>query len=180
MKATMTMLVILLVVAGMGLVGDAFAQPADPAAAASELSGDGSAAEGTKPETKESDEATAPEDKPSAAEEAKEKEAPEGVAEQGKALYSAAKDGDWMIVLALAMMLIGTIGRWAVGKKWEFLKSKSGGYMVAIAMGIGILGTGMYQVGFSLGLLMNAALVTTSSMGLYGAAKDAAKKPASA
>lgn len=186
MKTTMSLVCLIIVFVGFALVGDAIGQPNDPTPAASDTSGgDSSSESGDKTEAK-PDESKPAEDKsePSEAKTEKEetKETPTGIAEQGKALYSASKNGDWMIAIALLMMLIGTAARWLVGKKWAFLKSKAGGYSIAIAMGLGILGTGMYEVGFSLGLLMNAVLVTTSSMGLYGAAKDSKEslKPAGA
>ena len=187
MKATMTLLVVLFVVAGMGLIGDAIAQPADPTPAVSEDSGAGSAAGEVKPDKPatpgETNEAGTAEDKPSKSEEGKteakaesDKKAPDGAADQARGIWSAISGGEWLIAISLIMMLLGTLARALGGMQWKFLKSKVGGYTTAIMMGLGVLGVGIYELGFSFPLLMSAFLVTTSAMGMHGAAKDVKEK----
>ena len=171
MKATLSLFVILLVVAGFGIIGNALAQP-DPAEPASEA-----AAADAAPEPAPAPEGDKPaESKPDAPAGTTEPEKKLGVVEQAKGLYSAVKGGEWILGLGFLAMLIGTIGRLAMGRRWDFWKTKAGGYTMAGILGVAALGSGIISAGtFNLDILMAATTVLFSAMASHGVVKGAAK-----
>ena len=74
-------------------------------------------------------------------------------------------------------MLLGSLARFTVGKKWKFLTSKAGGYTIAGFTGMGILGALIVEAGaFSVSMLTPAILATTAAMAMHGPAKALKKK----
>ena len=190
MKATLSLMTLMIIVIGFALVGDALAQPDNPSPAATETSGDGSAAdEAAKPEEPKTEDPKPDEAKPTEAEgapsdEAKEeakKETEAGATEdpvdQAKGLFASLKGGKWMLAFGFFAMLIGSILRWGLKMKWAFWESKAGGYTVAGIMGLATLGTDIVMSG---SLTMNgfvaAATVALTAMGLHGPTKALKEK----
>lgn len=103
--------------------------------------------------------------------------APVDPLEQGKGAYEAVRSGQWMMAVAFASMLLGSLARWAGGYQWKFLKSEAGGYTIAIFTGLGSLGAGYIESGaLSVQLLMIAMTTMFASMGMHGPAKSLVKK----
>ena len=190
MKMTLSILVAALIVVGFGLIGDALAQPDNPSPAATVASGDGSAADEAKPEDAKPDETKPDENKPSEpageakkeGEEEAEGEAPEGPVDQAKGLYSSIRGGQWILALGFFGMLLGSIGRYAFSRKWDFWKTKAGGYTIAGITGMALLGAGLVTNGgsFSMELLASVVTATLAAMAMHGPAKavTAKMKPA--
>ncbi len=98
--------------------------------------------------------------------------APDKPLEQGKGLYKSVKGGEWLLAFGFLGMILGSIARFTIGKKWKFLTSKAGGYTIAGFTGVGILGTLIVEAGaFSMSMLTPAILATTAAMAMHGPAK---------
>jgi len=103
-------------------------------------------------------------------------EAELSVPEQGAGLFSSVKGGHWLAAFGFLAMLFGSAVRWGMSQKWEFWKSKAGGYVTAASAGLTLLGAGIVTSGsLSFELLANALVATLAAMGLYSSAKDVKK-----
>ena len=154
MKATLSILILATLFLGFAFVGSALAQPEDAGAVAT----DAQAAAATETEA------------PKAA-------APEKITDQGKGLYDSVKGGHWVLAFGFFGMLLGSIARFAGGKKWGFLKTKAGGYTIAAFTGLGILGLLIIEAGtFSASMVPTAIIGMTTAMALHGPAKAVTKK----
>ena len=74
-------------------------------------------------------------------------------------------------------MLLGSISRFIVGRKWKFIETDAGGYVIAAFTGMGILGGGIIESGsLSMQVAVLALVGTLTAMGLHGPAKALKKK----
>jgi len=168
MKATLTLVILMTFVLGAALIGGAIAQPAaldagTPDAVSAPASVDTTATE------------------PAASETAVVPAAPEKPIDQGKALYKSVKGGEWLLAFGFLGMLLGSLARFAFGKKWAFLKTKAGGYTIAGFTGMGILGALIIEAGaFSVSMIPTAVTGMLAAMALHGPAKGLKKKMAGA
>lgn len=105
---------------------------------------------------------------------------PDNPIDQAKGGYSAVKGGHWMLAFGFLAMLIGSAGRWLLAKKWDFIETQAGGYIIAISAGLGVLGGGIVEMGgLSMNLVFLALTATFTAMGMHGpvtAALDKVKK----
>ncbi len=148
MKTTLALLILMTSIFGFVLIGNALAQPAD-----------------TKP--------TATSVEKSATEEA----TPPKTLDQAKGVYNSVKGGHWMLTLAFVGKLFGSAGRWLAAKRWDFITTKAGGYLIAASTGVGILGAGIVESGsFSVDLLSIAVTTMLGAMGLHGPVKALKEK----
>lgn len=100
-----------------------------------------------------------------------------GVVESATGAYKSIKGGQWILALGFMGMLFGSCGRWLVGKKWAFIHTKAGGYVIAGATGAGILGAGIVGTGsMSMELIPIAVAATLAAMGLHGPAQGVKNK----
>jgi len=151
MKATFSLLTMMIIFVGFTLVGDALAQPNPPEAAGESSGGDSAADEEKAPAPTEEQPSTDTEgekakdgeETEAASGKAEEAEPPAGVVDQAKGLYSAVKGGKWVMAFALLAMLLGSIGRFLFARKWKFWKTKKGGYVIAGVTGLALLGAGL-------------------------------------
>jgi len=174
-------LILTLTLLGVLSFGDAQAQELDaaPEAPVAAAEAPAEAEEAPKPDEAPTEEAPAEEaEKPAEEgdaaemEEGKEKP-PESAIDQGKEAVKAAKNGEWIMLFGLIGMLLGGILRSGMAMKWEFWKTKTGGYAVAALTGLGILGYEIVAAGgtFSVSFLMPALAATAAAMGLHSPAK---------
>ncbi len=162
MKATLSLLTLITFIIGFAFVGSAIAQ---------DDAGSTSAEESPVPEADTAD--TLAND---ATEEAKNK-VPENAIDQGKGLYTSVKGAEWLLAFGFLGMLLGSLGRWATAKKWNFIKTKAGGYTIAGFTGLGILGGLIVEAGaFSTSMLPTAITGMLAAMALHGPAKAAKDK----
>lgn len=169
MKTTLSLIVLMTSILGFMLVGNALAQSID-AGPAIEAPTEAEPAPEVAPAEPASEEAAAP---VATATEAP----PEKVLDQGKALYKSVKGGEWLLAFGFLGMLLGSIARFAVGKKWEFLKTKAGGYTIAGFTGLGILGALIIEAGaFSVSMVPTAITGMLAAMALHGPAKAVKEK----
>lgn len=171
MKATLSLLVLMTFISGFVLIGTAIAQDDAGPTATDEAP--------TPPELPtadipEPDTAETPSD---TGEEGAKNQAPEDPIDQGKGLYTSVKGGYWLLAFGFFGMLLGSAARFAVGKNWDFIKTKAGGYTIAGFTGMGILGGLIIEAGsFSVSMLPTALVATLAAMALHGPAKAVKKK----
>ena len=164
MKAILSLIILLTAVFGFALVGSALAQPMDAGPAIEEVAAaDPAPVEAVVVDTPVAEAEPAP--------------VPEKPLEQGKALYKSVKGGEWLLAFGFLGMLLGSIARFALGKKWKFLTSKAGGYTIAGFTGMGSLGGLIIEAGsFSMSMVPTALTVMLAAMALHGPAKAAKDK----
>ena len=168
MKTTFSTLILATFLMGFFLVGNAIAQDSDGGPTAAEVDLASTAPEAT-PEPSE----TASEPVTTGSEST----APTKPVDQGKGLYDSVKGGEWLLAFGFLGMLLGSIARFIIGRKWDFIKTKTGGYIISAGVGLGTLGTLIIEAdGFSMSMLSPAILATTAAMALHGPAKGLKKK----
>ncbi len=97
--------------------------------------------------------------------------------DQGKGLYNSIRGAEWLVAFGFLGMLLGSLARFATGKKWDFIKTKAGGYTIAGFTGMGILGGLIVEAGsFSVSMISPALMATLAAMALHGPAKAIKKK----
>lgn len=171
MKATLSLLVLMTFISGFVLIGTAIAQDDAGPTATEEAP--------TPPELPAATDATEPDtaETPSDTGEEAKNQAPEDPLDQGKGLYTSVKGGYWLLAFGFFGMILGSVARFAAGKKWDFIKTKAGGYTIAGFTGMGILGGLIIEAGsFSVSMLPTALTATLAAMALHGPAKAVKKK----
>ncbi|MDP2607251.1 MAG: hypothetical protein Q8S00_32340 [Deltaproteobacteria bacterium] len=98
----------------------------------------------------------------------------DSVVDSAKGAITSLKGGKAILGLGFIALFLGAVGRKLVGLKWNFWKSKAGGYTIAVFSGLTLFGTGTISNGsFSLDVLLNSVVVVLVAMGLHGPAKSA-------
>lgn len=168
MKTTFSTLILATFLMGIFLVGNAIAQTHDGGPTADEVE-----AAPTTPEAKTEpvEAASEPTSEPSEA------VAPTKPLDQGQGLYKSVKGGEWLLAFGFLGMLLGSLSRWVIGSKWDFIKTKTGGYFISAGVGLGVLGTLIIEGGgFSASMLPTAITATLAAMAMHGPAKGLKKK----
>jgi len=183
MKATFSLLILMIIFIGFGLIGDALAQSDDPTPAASD-SGPTSPESGeVKTEDTKPDETKPAEGEPSEAEgeeaEGKEEGDTESAeptpTEAASGFVQALRSGEWLTAVGFACMLIVWFMRSVLFKRWDWAQTKKGGLILGgVVAVLGVIGLPlMGGAGFSFSMLLAAFNALAVSGALWGWGKDA-------